>query len=181
MRHFRSIDGGGWTIVAKNISPMHITCSSLVPNPPFRHVWTRAQVNADFNLQFKVTITSGENGQLVGKLHLHTTCFTRHRSQPTTGTRNTQTHTRQTHNLQVVVVVFQSTTLLLSRSNKTAQRLKETQPKIMGKMEETPACVDKQRKTNPCPNWNYYTQVAILSTRSLTQHFFGKSPGTIER
>jgi hypothetical protein len=53
-------------------------------------------VNADSNLQFKVTIASGENGQLVGKLHSHTTCFTRHRSQPTTGIRNTDTHDRHT-------------------------------------------------------------------------------------
>jgi hypothetical protein len=157
MRHFRPIDGDVWTIVgSKNVSPMHITCSSLVPNPPLRHVWTRAQVNADSNLQFKVTIASGENGQLVGincthtlPVSLGTGLNTRHSAHAT------HRHTHDRHTTDKFLLLFFNRQYWWAAQTKRLNERDTAQNK--GKMEEAPACVDKQRKTtNPCPNRNYY-------------------------
>ncbi len=87
------------------------------------------------------------------KLHTHTTCFTRHRSQPTTGTRNTDTHDR--HTTDKFLLLFFNRQYWWAAQTKRLNERDTAQNK--GKMEEAPACVDKQRKTtNPCPNRNYY-------------------------
>lgn len=143
-------------------------------------------MNADSNLQFKVTITSGENGQLVGKLHTHT-----HTLPVSLGTglnQHSQAHATHTHTQLTsccCCFTIDNTDEPLKQNGSTTKRDTAQNKR---KMEEAPACVcvDKQRKTtNPCPNRNYLLGSHTFWTRfthSLTQHFlFGKSPGTIER
>jgi hypothetical protein len=109
--------------------------SCMNESPGERRIQTPVQ---SYNHKWWKWPTSWYKLHFRAETHTDSTCFTRH-------TQHTDTHTTDTHNWQVVVVVSQSTTLM-SRSNKTAQRLKETQPKIMGKWKKKPPRVWTNRE-----------------------------------